>query len=100
MALNMSGFKQAVFSMVTKLRPATPNTAGLSIAPQGDVKTLAAEALQPQLFSLTSGDGEDPGFRRITSLPTLRDLNPMMHDRMQQVCYYLRVTTPFGKRIV
>jgi hypothetical protein len=63
-------------------------------------KKLAAEAVAPQLFTLTTGDGEDPGFRRITSLATLRDLNPLMHDRMLQVCYFLRVTTPFGKRIV
>lgn len=61
---------------------------------------LAAESVAPQLFTLTTGDGEDPGFRRITSLATLRDLNPLMHDRMLQVCYFLRVTTPFGKRIV
>jgi len=61
---------------------------------------LAAEAVAPQLFTLTTGDGEDPGFRRITSLATLRDLNPLMHDRMLQVCYFLAVTTPFGKRIV
>jgi len=61
---------------------------------------LTAEAVAPQLFTLTTGDGEDPGFRRITSLATLRDLNPLMHDRMLQVCYFLRVTTPFGKRIV
>ena len=61
---------------------------------------LAAEAVAPQLFTMTTGDGEDPGFRRITSLATLRDLNPLMHDRMLQVCYFLAVTTPFGKRIV
>lgn len=61
---------------------------------------VAAEAIAPQLFTLTTGDGEDPGFRRITSLATLRDLNPLMHDRMLQVCYFLAVTTPFGKRIV
>jgi hypothetical protein len=61
---------------------------------------LTAEAVAPQLFTLTTGDGEDPGFRRITSLATLRDLNPLMHDRMLQVCYFLSVTTPFGKRIV
>ncbi len=63
-------------------------------------EAVAAEAVAPQLFTLTTGDGEDPGFRRITSLATLRDLNPLMHDRMLQVCYFLRVTTPFGKRIV
>jgi|GEM_PF-808998 len=61
---------------------------------------MTSEAVAPQLFTLTTGDGEDPGFRRITSLATLRDLNPLMHDRMLQVCYFLRVTTPFGKRIV
>ena len=64
-----------------------------------EMKT-AAEAMAPQLFTLTTGDGEDPGFRRITSRATLRDLNPLMHDRMLQVCYFLAVTTPFGKRIV
>jgi len=63
-------------------------------------KAVVAEAVAPQLFSLTTGDGEDPAFRRITSPQTLRDLNPLMHDRMLQVCYFLRVTTPFGKRIV
>src|SRR6185437_14583317 len=58
------------------------------------------EAIGPAIFSLTSGDGEDAKFRRITSPETLRDLNPLMHDRMQQVCFFLAVTTPFGKRIV
>jgi hypothetical protein len=65
-----------------------------------DKDKLAVEAVAPQLFTMTTGDGEDPGFRRITSLATLRDLNPLMHDRMLQVCYFLAVTTPFGKRIV
>ncbi len=69
-------------------------------AEAADQAKIAAEAVAPQLFTLTTGDGEDPGFRRITSLATLRDLNPLMHDRMLQVCYFLRVTTPFGKRIV
>jgi hypothetical protein len=63
-------------------------------------KAVAAEAVAPQLFTLTTGDAEDPAFRRITSPSTLRDLNPLMHDRMLQVCYFLKVTTPFGKRIV
>lgn len=61
---------------------------------------VVAESIAPQLFQLTAGDGEDPTFRRLTQMATLRDLNPMMHDRMQAVCYFLRVTTPFGKRIV
>jgi hypothetical protein len=60
----------------------------------------AQEAIGPALFALTSGDGEDAKFQRITSPQTLRDLNPLMHDRMQQVCFFLAVTTPFGKRIV
>lgn len=55
-------------------------------------------ALSPQLFNL--GDGEDARFRRITSPHTRRDLNPLMHERMQQVCFFLSVTTPFGKRFV
>jgi hypothetical protein len=59
-----------------------------------------AEALSPQLYQLTSGDGSDAKFRRITSPQTMRDFNPLMHERMQQVCFFLAVTTPFGKRIV
>lgn len=72
----------------------------LTVGKLSEEERLAAEAVAPQLFTLTTGDGEDPGFRRITSLATLRDLNPLMHDRMLQVCYFLAVTTPFGKRIV
>jgi hypothetical protein len=72
----------------------------LTVGEVSPAAKLAAEAVAPQLFTLTTGDGEDPGFRRITSLATLRDLNPLMHDRMLQVCYFLAVTTPFGKRIV
>ena len=64
------------------------------------VEAVAAEEVAPQLFSLTAGDGESTNFQRITAPNTLRDLNPMMHERMQQVCYFLAVTTPFGKRIV
>lgn len=60
----------------------------------------AKEAIAPQLFSLLAGDGEDAQFRRITSPATIRDLNPMMHERMQQVCFFLFMTTPFGKRII
>jgi hypothetical protein len=30
----------------------------------------------------------------------MRDLNPVMHQRMQNVCYFLAVTTPFGRRII
>jgi len=58
------------------------------------------ESLAPELFTLLAGDGEDPTFRRISSSTTMRDLNPAMHLRMQQVCFYLFMTTPFGKRLV
>lgn len=94
--------KRAGFSGVSD-RDAAMLTAMREIATTGKLSPetkLAAEAVAPQLFTLTTGDGEDPGFRRITSLATLRDLNPLMHDRMLQVCYFLAVTTPFGKRIV
>lgn len=106
MALDFSGFRAAVLRIgsVAFKRQAIERglriQSELSIRPDGEMKAIASEAVAPQLFTLTSGDGEDAGFRRISSLPTLRDLNPMMHDRMQQVCYFLRVTTPFGKRIV
>ncbi len=64
-------------------------------------KTASAkEAVAPELFSLLAGDSEDAKFRRITSPATMRDLNPAMHQRMQQVCFFLFMTTPFGKRIV
>ncbi|HWR37019.1 MAG TPA: hypothetical protein VN622_14245 [Clostridia bacterium] len=56
------------------------------------------QALNPQLLAL--GDSEDARSTRITSSKTRRDLNPLMHEKMQQVCYYLSSTTPFGKRIV
>jgi hypothetical protein len=57
------------------------------------------QAINPLLFSL-GGDAEDAKFRRITSPATRRDLNPLMQERMQQVCFFLATTTPFGKRIV
>jgi hypothetical protein len=59
-----------------------------------------AEAVTPFLFGLTAADSEDAKFRRITSPNTIRDLNPLMHERMQAICFYLKSTTPFGKRIV
>ncbi|MCU1308240.1 MAG: hypothetical protein JWN45_2935 [Acidobacteriaceae bacterium] len=61
--------------------------------------TKVAAAVNPALFAL-GGDVEDAKFRRITSKSTMRDLNPLMQERMQQVCFFLAVTTPFGKRIV
>lgn len=57
------------------------------------------ESVVPLLFGLTD-DYEDPRYKRITAPNTIRDLNPMMHLRMQEIAYYLKVTTPFGKRIV
>jgi hypothetical protein len=59
-----------------------------------------AEAVTPFLFGLTAADSEDAKFRRITSPNTIRDLNPLMHERMQAVCFYLKATNPFAKRIV
>jgi hypothetical protein len=61
----------------------------------------AKETLAPTLFAnLMAGDAEDPTFRRLTSPHTIRDLNPVMQQRMQQIAFYVRATTPFGKRIV
>ncbi len=67
---------------------------------QQEMRARAKEAIAPELFALTAGDSEDPRYRRITSPAVIRDLNPLMQLRMQQVCFYLSVTTPFGKRIV
>lgn len=58
------------------------------------------EMVAPNLFTLGAVDPENPSFRRITSPNVIRDLNPLMQERMQQVAYYLSVTTPFGKRII
>src|SRR5438270_100975 len=55
------------------------------------------EALSPSLFGLTSGDSEDARFRRITSPATLRDLNPVMHERMQQVSFFLKATNLYAQ---
>jgi hypothetical protein len=60
----------------------------------------AKESIAPSLFAMLGSDGEDPSFRRLTSPHTIRDLNPVMQLRMQQISFYLRATTPFGKRIV
>lgn len=60
----------------------------------------AKESLAPELFGLLAGDAEDAKFRRITSPATMRDLNPLMQLRMQQVCFFLSVTTPFGRRMI
>lgn len=57
------------------------------------------EAIAPALFGLM-GDTEDPSYKRLTAPNTIRDLNPVMHLRMQEIAFYLKSTTPFGKRIV
>ncbi|MEZ2347418.1 hypothetical protein [Terriglobus sp. RCC_193] len=62
---------------------------------------VTAEAVSPEILMQGNTDGvPGSGFRRITSRQSKRDLTPMMQDRMQQVCYYLSVATPWGKRIV
>ncbi len=61
---------------------------------------LAAKAaLSPALFALGAGTDEQ-GFRRIGGHNTLRELNPAMQRRMQDVCFYLSVCTPFGEGII
>jgi hypothetical protein len=70
--------------------------AALAMSPT-PVKTK--QALVPTLFGMM-GDTEDPTYKRITAPNSLRDLNPVMHLRMQQIAFFLRATTPFGKRIV
>jgi hypothetical protein len=65
-----------------------------------DKEALVKQAQTPFLYGLTADDSEDAKFRRITAPNTLRDLNPLMHERMQAVCFFLAATTPFGKRIV
>jgi hypothetical protein len=52
------------------------------------------------LFTMNAGDSEDVHFQRITSPNSMRDLNPFMQQRMQQVCYYLAVTNPFARQII
>ena len=61
---------------------------------------LTKEMVGPMLFTMNAGDGEDVHYQRITSPNTLRDLNPFMQQRMQQVCFYLAVTNPFAKQII
>jgi hypothetical protein len=70
-----------------------------ALARPGEETAMVRAAAGPALFTL-GGDSEDARFKRITSPSTLRDLNPLMHERMQQVCFYLSVTAPFAKRIV
>ncbi|MBI3405454.1 MAG: hypothetical protein HY046_08355, partial [Acidobacteria bacterium] len=67
---------------------------------QGEEEKRVAAMVGPQLFTMGPAAAGEAGFKRITSPSTLRDLNPLMHERMQAVCYFLAVTTPFGKRII
>ncbi len=62
--------------------------------------SVVKEGVAPVLFGLTGNDYEDPRYKRITAPNTVRDLNPILHQRMQELSYYLRQTTGFGKRIV
>src|SRR5882762_2869865 len=66
--------------------------------PNGQAK--AQENLNPQLLDLGNLLGLPAAAQRISARENLRDMNSMMHERMQQVCFFLAVTTPFGKRIV
>lgn len=58
-----------------------------------------SEALVPQMFMI-GGDAEDARYKRITSKKTLRDLNPLMQERMQQICFFIATTIPFAKRFI
>jgi ethanolamine ammonia-lyase small subunit len=72
-----------------------------AIAGDDAVVAQVKENLLPALFTLAGGnDPEDAKYRRITAPQMRRDLNPLMQERMQAVCYYLSVTNPFAKRIV
>lgn len=59
----------------------------------------AKAALSPSLLGLGAPDDE-LGFRRIGGRNTLRELNPAMQRRMQDICYYIAVATPFGEGII
>lgn len=56
-------------------------------------------ALAPSLFGL-GAPSDELGFRRIGGANTLREMNPAMVRRMQDICYYLAVATPFGEGII
>ncbi|HWQ02938.1 MAG TPA: hypothetical protein VNL38_00515 [Candidatus Nitrosotenuis sp.] len=62
-------------------------------------ETTVAAALGPSLAGLGAPDDEQ-GFRRIGGRNTLRELNPAMQRRMQDICYYVAVCTPFGEGII
>lgn len=56
----------------------------------------AREAASPSIFY----GADEQGFRRISQAVSARDLTPPMHERMQQVSYYLYVTNPLARRTV
>jgi hypothetical protein len=58
------------------------------------------EAISPVALRAHLRDSEDARFRRITSPATLRDLNPVMHERMQQVSFFLKATNLYAQRFV
>ncbi len=68
-------------------------------AARGEISGRAQAALGPQLFNL-GAPSDELGFRRIGGPNTLRELNPAMQRRMQDVCYYLAVATPFGEGMI
>ncbi len=75
---------------------------GAGHRPLADPRVSAREAASPALLL-----GQDPeGFRpygihrRFGSALTSRDLNPVLHARMQQVAYYLYLVNPLAHRIV
>jgi len=68
-------------------------------AKRGEISARAQASLGPQLFNL-GAPSDELGFRRIGGPNTMRELNPAMQRRMQDVCYYLAVATPFGEGMV
>ena len=76
------------------------HSADLTLLDLSEAKAAVKENIGPMLFTLNSGDSEDVHFQRISSANSMRDLNPFMQQRMQQVCYYLAVTNPFAKQII
>jgi hypothetical protein len=67
-------------------------------APQ--ITAKVSETMDPQLIDLGNLLGLPVSAQRLSQQGNLRDLSPLMHGRMQQVCFFLSVTTPFGKRII
>ncbi|HET7872821.1 MAG TPA: hypothetical protein VFL42_09950, partial [Terriglobales bacterium] len=98
----VSGQQLVASNFFARIRQAWSTLTGQSAGEDAYAPIVKAkETLAPTLFAnLVAGDAEDATFRRLTSPHTIRDLNPVMQQRMQQVAFFLRATTPFGKRIV